>query len=226
MKIGTVYNNQNDIIIQLTEQNLNGYALFLRIYFAGSSWTKGQPLFDEYSSVTNLRKANEYIENANKVTFEVKQITPAYEARITSTYQPPNVIELGVGDRFLEAGKNNEYTVLGFFERQVIEDTTNPKSKMVSRRFPYAINLEPLLNYVTTILNTREGLMGIVDQSDALIPILAAPLANLKAIFYANTRYPYWSIDAPRVSSVIYIKQPPPLKKIDFVLDFNAVTKG
>ena len=90
MKIGTVYRYNSNLVVQLTETNLEGYALELNIsFFSSGSWNSGQPLFAKSNGITNQRKANEFVEQNDFVDFSLIKLNAKLEAELQSTYEEP-----------------------------------------------------------------------------------------------------------------------------------------
>lgn len=226
MKIGYIYKYKNGktLLIPLSEKSLDGIVFCMRIFPADDNYDMGQVVFETNSSVTNTQKANQYF-TYGRLDFLGVRVNDEVIKSLHSTYIPSNIKELATGDRFIESGKPEEYTVLGFFERSVKVDVSNVNSAFADRVFPYAVNLEPLIDYVQLAINSRDGIEKLIVTDDAGLPVQNEANKALTALFYANTKLAYWSPDAPRVSSVVYLKQKEaPLLK-DFTVSFNPSRK-
>jgi hypothetical protein len=213
MKIGTIYKTVNWLFMPLSEPNLDGIAIFMRVNIQACQYEVGRVILDEYSKVSNTNKANAFMDS--RVDFLGIRVTEEFKKKAYPTYVASNINELNTGDRFQEAGKSI-YTILGFFEREVIEDVTSAKRTMIHRDFPYALDPQPLIDYVKMALNSRNGIESIIETSDAALPPTASAFGAMKALFFSNTKLAYWSPDAARPSSVVYLKQQESYPVIDY----------
>lgn len=203
MEIGKVYKSGNFLKIPLSLPDIDSNFVVLEVdtqYFASAS-----------ADIKTTEKANAYLES--KVAFYPFYTTTAKENtdKYVSTYVPKSQEALSLGDSFIEAKGKVQYEVVGFFEREVATDPIKANAPKVKRRYPFGLNLKPLIEYLERFQNSKAGLSGLFESNGT---VKGSEIAIIMALIYKNTKLPYWSVDVQKPTNVAYIKQPKPKEKL------------
>ena len=238
MKIGQVYRYEESIIIPLSNVNLDNQVLILKFQFTADAWADNpkQPIINasilaqQKSSILTTKMANDLINSGMIGTykFEILTLNNTIKAKIKDTYVPTMDMPLGVGDKYSEnkAGVSKEYTVLGFFAKEVAVDPAKLNSAKTKRLFAYGVNLTSLLQYVANAENTKVGIKVFFTDQNLSKPIVPSIIATLKDLWQVNSNLPFWSINMPRPSTVVYIKQPKPVVEPKPIVFKQPVVQG
>lgn len=205
MEIGKAYISGSNLNIPLTLPDMDGNYLVLEI---DNQYFRNAP-----TDIRTTDKANAYLESkvalypAYRNTKTNKSVIDKY----ISPYSPKSVVALGEGDTFVEAKGKVQYQVIGFFQREVATDPIKANAPKVKRRYPFGINLKPLMQYIERVQESKEGLAGLFQSGNVW---KGSEIATVMGLIYKNTKLTYWSIDAPKPTDVAFIKQAKPKEKL------------
>lgn len=205
MEIGKVYINGTYLNIPLTLPDIDGNYMVLEV--------DTQYFYNAPSDIRTTDKANAYLESKVALfpAYRYTNTTQSVIDKYISTYVPKSVAALGEGDTFLEAKGKIQYQVIGFFQREVATDPIKANAPKVKRRYPFGINLKPLMQYIERVQESKEGLAGLFENGNVW---KGSELTTVLALIYKNTKLTYWSVDAPKPSDVAFIKQEKPKEKL------------
>jgi hypothetical protein len=210
MKVGEIYigiKTGGIYIIPLTEPDIDGNIVYLGYKTSGD--IDKYPVFNINKSITSPKEALAYVKGINVFQVFYGKVS---DSDLVSTYVPTMEKPLSIGDKYFNNKTNKDYLTIGFIKREVSTDAVSASAPKQDRLYPIGVVIKPVVDYLSLIENTRQGIASILDSPNN---IKATEKTNILNYIFDNMEMAYWSINMPKPSGIVFMKQEKPLPRIE-----------